>query len=269
MMHWILQDNLFQEKAYQDLLNILERFQISHSIHKVIPFIGELMPYPSLDTNNVICMGSYSLRHFAKKMGWKPSVFDLEPYHFLIQQKHWNQFMMNNDSLVGSLENVFFPTEQNTMFIRPIEDSKVFSGQLIEQKDFEDWKQKILQLDYSENDISLLNKDTLIQLCLPKQILSEHRFWIVKGEIVTASTYKIGHTVFYKSDVDHRFYQFVQQMVDIWQPLDAFVIDVAEIEKNGERELKIVEINTLNAAGFYAADMQKLVFSLEENFSTD
>lgn len=69
-MHWILQDNLFNEDAYQNLLDTLVRFDIPHSIHKVVPFIGALDPVPTLSTTNVICMGSYSLRHAARRHGW-------------------------------------------------------------------------------------------------------------------------------------------------------------------------------------------------------
>lgn len=32
-MHWILQNNLFNEDAYQVLLDTLARFDIPHSIH--------------------------------------------------------------------------------------------------------------------------------------------------------------------------------------------------------------------------------------------
>lgn len=40
------------------------------------------------------------------------------------------------------------------------------------------------------------------------------------------------------------------------------MIDVCDTEEG----MKIVELNTLNAAGFYAADVQKLVLALEEAF---
>jgi len=49
------------------LLDNLLRFNFKYSIHKVVPFIGELIPEPEIDTKNVICMGSYSLRNVAKK----------------------------------------------------------------------------------------------------------------------------------------------------------------------------------------------------------
>jgi hypothetical protein len=41
------------------------------------------------------------------------------------------------------------------------------------------------------------------------------------------------------------------------------VIDVCETEDG----FKIVEINTINSCGFYACDMQKLIMTLQEEFS--
>jgi len=44
-MHWVVQDNThFREPGYVDLMDQLKRLNVSHSIHKVIPFVGELEP---------------------------------------------------------------------------------------------------------------------------------------------------------------------------------------------------------------------------------
>lgn len=43
-MHWLLQQNLFKESEWENLVSTLERFDIPYSVHKVIPFIGELEP---------------------------------------------------------------------------------------------------------------------------------------------------------------------------------------------------------------------------------
>lgn len=99
-MHWILQTNIFNETAYEVLLERINYHKLPHSIHKVIPFIGELTPEPVLDTKNVICLGSYSMRHAAKKMGWYPGVFDLEPFDFQVQMSKWGNHMLNYDSVV-------------------------------------------------------------------------------------------------------------------------------------------------------------------------
>lgn len=259
MMHWILQNNLFNEDAYGVLLSTLERFGLPYSIHKVIPFVGELVDPPELTTNNVICMGAYSLRHVAKKNRWNPGVFDLEPFNFNVQLTNWGSNMLNFDSTVTEFQDADIIDE--CAFVRPIEDSKVFAGGVFDKEDFYDWKRKVCVLEYDYGNT--LSKNTLVQVCRPKNIYSEHRFWIVKGKIVTSSTYKLGSKIVYLPLVDQRFHDYVNDMIQIWQPHDAFVIDVCECEDG----LKIVEINTLNSSGFYASDIPNLVTALEDGFN--
>jgi signal peptidase I len=260
-MHWILQNNLFHEDAYQTLLDTLERMELPYSIHKVVPFVGELVPEPDLSHYNVICMGSYSMRHAADKYDWEPGVFDLEPEDFTIQLKHWGEHMLNADSKIAPFKDVNFDDE--LMFLRPTQDSKVFAGKVFTKEEFYEWKRKVVVLE--EDYGNSLTKDTLIQFTVPKLIFAEYRFWIVKGKIITKSLYKRGDKVVYSSDVDERFDEYVKLRVKEWQPHDAFVIDVCDTPDG----IKIVEINTLNSCGFYAADVPKLVDALEYAFNDD
>lgn len=276
-MHWILQDNLFNEAAYQHLLDNLVRFDIPHSVHKVIPFIGEITPPAQLDTNNVICMGSYSLRHEAKKHGWNPGVFDLEPFPFPVQLEKWGKHMLNHDSQVMPFKDVVVGEKRK--FLRPIEDSKVFAGRVFDHYEFLDWQQKVVLM---EDDlppgaivdgirVTNLSKNSLVQVCPVHEIYSEFRFWVIKGEIVTASMYKMGDKVMYDRDVPDIYHEFVEEMISKWEPHEAFVIDVCSVPDDGDgwQGIKIVEINTINSAGFYAGDMQKLVMAFEEAFNVD
>lgn len=304
-MHWILQNNLFNESAYQELLETLERFNLPYSIHKVIPFIGELtQPEAPVVEGPVICMGSYSMRHAAKKHQWYPGVFDLEPCNFIMQLQKWGSHMLNADSVVTTFENANFPltsfcsAHQNyestceickgstrmveDAFVRPIEDSKVFSGGVFTKEDFYTWKRKVVVLE--EDFGNSLTKNTLVQVCNPKTILAEYRFWVVMNhdtgvsEIVCASLYKMGRTVMYKEVTRNEFghlFEFVEARINEWSPHLAFVIDVCEVPNlmnirypgsDLQHELKIVEINTLNSSGFYACNIPKLVMALEETF---
>jgi hypothetical protein len=115
-------------------------------------------------------------------------------------------------------------------------------------------------VDIEDESGDSLSGETLVQICRPKVIYGEYRFWIVNGEIVTKSVYKHGDTIMYAAEVDERFDQFVMDCLAIWQPHRAFVIDVCDTPEG----IKIVEINTINAAGFYAGNVQSLVLSLEE-----
>lgn len=282
-MHWILEKNIFNEVAFDTLVETLERFDIPYSLHNT--YKGELAPAPEIacnvkwysskvcdqgtrscetDHKNVICMGTYGVRHAAKVHGWYPGVFNLEPFNFQVQLAHWGDHMLNADAQVMPFRDVK-PIAH--AFIRPIEDSKVFDGKLYNWDEFYDWQQRILNRtgDYG----SALNGDTLVQVCLPKRIYAEYRFWVVKGEIVTSSMYKRGGQVYYSSDVDQSYYDFVQARIAEWQPLETFVIDVCSIPGPApeRHDIKIVEINTLNSAGYYAGDMQKLVMALEAAYS--
>lgn len=63
----------------------------------------------------------------------------------------------------------------------------------------------------------------------------------------------------YASEVDARMGALVMTAIADWQPHRAFVIDVCDTP-DGPR---IVEINTINSAGFYAGDLQRPVAALE------
>lgn len=254
-MHWILQENLFKENEWENLVQSLDRFSIPYSVHKVIPFIGELIPTAEPKQKKVICFGSYSMRHSAKQFGWNPGVYDLFDTNYLMQYAYWGDLMLNADSDVYSFGNT---TLQEPSFIRPIDDSKYFAGRVFDVVEFLEWQNKvcILEEDYGNS----LRPSTLIQVCKPKEIYSEYRFWIVNGKITTKSLYKRGQKVIYSSEVDERFDAFVLKCIELWQPAKAFVIDVCDTPDG----IKIVEINTINAAGFYAGDVQSLVLALEE-----
>lgn len=264
-MHWVLSGNIFNEFAWEEMLATLERFDISYSEHKVVPFVGELLPDPPADLNggNVIVIGPYSMRHISKQKGWYPGSFDLEPFDFRLQKEKWGEQMLNFDSHVVEFKDAHW-AEDEQRFIRPINDSKFFAGKLYEWDEFRAWQRNVcvLDLDYGNS----LTPETLIQVSTPKTIFAEYRCWVVKGKIITISRYKFGWKVAYDNwdrPIGDTVREYAQTRVNEWQPLDAFVIDVCETSDG----FKIVEINTLNSCGFYACDMQKLIMSLQDNFS--
>lgn len=268
-MHWILQENLFRENEWNNLVSTLERFEIPYSVHKVIPFIGELVPPPRPQHPHVICFGSYSMRHTAKKFGWTPGVFDLFDENFAVQRQNWGSMMLNHDSEIAKFKNVHL---NEMAFVRPIDDSKYFAGKVFEPEEFNEWVHKVavLREDYGNS----LTGETLVQVCKPKKIYAEYRFWIVDGQVVTASLYKRGNRVIYDSNVDKHVHEFVDKVLstklgvtDIrlsmratgWMPARAFVLDVCETPEG----MKVVEINTINSAGFYAANVTDLVLAID------
>lgn len=97
-------------------------------------------------------------------------------------------------------------------------------------------------------------------LSRPVRIQKEWRLWIVNEQVVTYSLYKEGTRVVYRPEIDNDALAFAQQLVDLnpgYSP--AYVMDICRTEGG----LRMLEANCINAAGFYAADLSKLVGAIE------
>ena len=258
-MHWILQEGFHSEHGWSALIETLERFELAHSVHAVIAKVGALTPEPSVTHKNIICVGSYSMRHVAAQNEWHPGVFDLIRQDFDQQKLHWGEYMLNFGSTVSTVREAQFSGER--MFVRPTTDSKHFTGRVFSAEEFTAWRDSVCRPNPSHG--TSLAPSTMIQISKPVTIFAEYRFWVVKGDVVTQSLYKRGNQVVYSSEVDERLLSFVKERIMEWAPHDTFVIDVCDSAQG----MKIVEINTLNSSAFYAADVQRLVLTLENAYT--
>lgn len=254
-MHWILQENLFKETEWDTLVLTLERFHIPYSVHKVVPFVGELIPPAEPKCNKVICFGSYSMRHSAYANKWQPGVYDLFNYNFIEQLEHWGEHLLNHDSEIREFKDVKITAPA---FIRPSDDTKYFAGMVFDPVYFHEWQMRVCD---PKNDYGTsLTPNTLVQVCLPKEIYEEYRYWIVNGKIITRSLYKRGRRVIYSAGpINPELDDFVEARIGEWCPHKAFVIDVCVTP----HEYRIVEINTINSAGFYAGNIPDIIMSIE------
>lgn len=272
-MHWVISENIFNEPGWDMLIQTLRKFEISFSQHKIVPFTGEIIPDlpDSFNDSNCIVIGPYNMKNIAHKKMWYPGSFDLESCNFIEQKRNWHGLMFNDDSSVLEFQHALW-SDQEPRFVRPILDSKSFSGSVFEQKDFAEWQHRVCVL--GENTGQTLTSQTLVQVACIKKIFAEYRCWVVDGRIVTMSMYRLGNKVLYRNADTGEFddiRKYAQFVVDKWQPSRAFVLDVCAIpgETHNSLDYKIVEINTINASGFYACDIQKLVMSLQQTFSNN
>lgn len=255
--HWVLQNNLYSEEGWEALVGALERLGFPYSVHKCVPFEGTLEPEPPPINAPVIVMGSYSMARHAAKHGWKPGAW-LDNLDFRAQRERWGDLLLNADAKCTTIGAFLGPIVQ-PCFVRPVHDTKGFTGRVFDDPSWQEFRDGVLSV---VNDFlkPIVTPQDVIMVCSVKEIWSETRTWIVDGRLVTASGYKIGTIKRYTppDQVDDRITAFAQACADRWCPNAAFVLDVADTPQG----LKIVEINNLNAAGFYRADMQKLVVAL-------
>lgn len=271
-MLWILNSDLYKEPGYQRLLNVLDRAGIEHMLVKPVPFTNRLLPFdtdtskasldidnmpePVIDTSKQIMIsGSYTLCKIAQSRGWKPGAFISPNLRYDMWGKAWDsELLLNPNARICRVADANF--EEKAVFIRPVEDSKVFSGRVFHKKEFKSWQKKLVKMDANDP----INKDTLIIISRPVEIYTETRLFVVDGVIATASNYKLGNKVLYSDNVDSDIIDFGKYCISQWVPDRAFVLDIARTPDG----CKIVEVNCINAAGFYAADMQKYVEAFEK-----
>lgn len=284
-MHWVLQSNMYHEDSFERLLSVLTRLEVPHSVHKLVPFSHELVPdvcscpchVPgsgvmhfmeccSRDavrvSGKIVVMGTYTMTELAKKERWSPGAFNNENFDYEFQLMNWGSSMLNHGAMFGTILGIRnIRGDQPSSFVRPVLDSKDFAGEVMSWQRYESFRNGVL--DLRPEDGATMSGDTRIMVCEQKDIWREWRVWMVDTKAVTASLYKEGRRVRYDDRVDSRVLEFAEEMASRWSPSRAYCLDVAETPEG----LKIIEVNTLNSSGWYAADMFKLVAALETAFN--
>lgn len=255
-MYWLLQTNIYREPRWEELLETLQRASIPHSVHKVVPLSGDIEP-DICPPEPVIVMGSVTLAEVAQRRGWLPGGCLSPEFNYAAYLSAWGNRMLNWDAKVVPFDAV--PPQDDLFFLRPLEDNKAFAGRVVDYKEYSTWRDQVVRLGHDADP--RLRADTGVVYSTPKDIFREFRFWVVGRNIVTGSLYKIGDRVEYCSvPIGEEALQFAEECVALWQPRDFFMLDIAQTGDG----YKIVEAGTLPCAGFYSANVGKIVESIEE-----
>ncbi|MEM8793286.1 MAG: ATP-grasp domain-containing protein [Pseudomonadota bacterium] len=256
-MQWILQE--FEDT--HKLAAALDRLGYAYSWHKVVPFVGDLIPEPAIeDPEAVVFFGSYTLWRYARRHGFKPGVFRIRPF---VHEAPWHPYFLNGaDARFMTLREVPERLEDDGQlwFLRPVADSKEEPGRVRSTGEIHEIARKVLALEPDEIPLGALRHDTELMLTAPVRIEREWRFWIIQDRVVTFSLYKDGTRVVYRHEAEPEVRDFAQILADQnpgYSP--AYVIDICRTAEG----LRMLETNCINAAGFYAADLDELATAID------
>lgn len=259
-MYWILHDILEKEPFFGKIVSFLKNMDIPFEIISTEPFTAKMKTIPNPTQEKVVSLGSYSFTNKIKTM-WSPGSWTNENYDYQVWSKKWAGFCLNDDALVCKFGEV--PFQRNDFFIRPCADDKLFTGQVMKWEGFDSWREKVLKVNLiSPLDI---NFDSMIMISSVKEIITEYRFLIVNGKIITGSQYKSGNIVSYKEvkPYEEKLFNFVKKVVDVWTPSEAFALDIALADNGKELKYYVLEMGNVNSAGLYDCDIQKFVMAIE------
>lgn len=247
-MYYIVQENIFREENYDNLIIALERLELPYEIIKVVPFIDTIEF--KTKRKDVFPFGAVKLARISKKLNWIPGSQLNENHNFFVYKKYYKKNLLNYDSKIIKIHDNFSTNKR--FFARPCADTKDFTGKEFDILEWNEFKKYFLT--------NSPDKNIDVQIAPIKKIQKEIRFWIVKGRIITTSQYKLGNKTVYDENVDKDAHNFCNRMIKIFQLNDAFVMDICLVDG----KYKIVECGCINCAGFYKADLQKLLVALEK-----
>lgn len=261
-MHWVLQQNLYNEQAFTSLLEQLQRQETTYDVVKIIPFIAEMEPDINPEGSVFVC-GATAMGKIAKRKGWLPGYYDVPPMDVIA--RGYGDHMLNADAVIAPFKDV--PKVWDRFHLRPVNDGKAFAGTIFTWDEMVKWRDRVAALDGDDNSLTTLTVRDLVVMSPLKTIYAEFRFFVVRDRVVTGSMYKRGDRVHYSSDVDPIVWDFAEMLTGqqarrldqdqpvTFVPAEAYCLDIA-LTPDGP---KVIEINSINSAGFYACDMGKFV----------
>jgi hypothetical protein len=252
-MEFVIQQNLINEDQLMLIKNAVKT--IPHKFVSLIPFTHEIISDNELTGTDFIPYGSTLLTTVCKELGWKGLHFDLSTFNYQAAVEH-RRDMLNDEHIFTVSEAIKFLSDEEQheqWFIRPSEDLKQFSGQVIEAKECVDWLTDAVSCNSSGT--YNVTEDMMVVLAKPKLILAEWRWFVIDGKIIDGSMYRIRGKLVKHHETDVELIQEAQELADKWLPDPCCVMDLALVND----ELKVIEFNCINSSGMYGHDI-KVIF---------
>lgn len=249
-MLWIVQKNLYTENMRGNLFHALDRMGVDYLAVEVEK--NTITPDILDDSVPIITNGSIMLSNIARARGWTPGSMLNDNYSYDVWSDQYKDLLLNKNAKISTLKDAVVTTDQ--VFARPILDNKTFNGKLFTRAEFLQF-----QADSLNSKAGRPKPDTQILISQPKKIGQEHRHYIVDGEVVTSSRYKLAGQPNFSEGCDQAVINVVNEAIKIWTPSQAFVLDTYI---SGD-EIGIVEIGCICHAGLYEANIMKLVNALD------
>lgn len=263
-MNWFVQiRNNDRDTSTQSLTYAAE--ELGHKVYceRYIPFSHE-NDLSFLPTNEpVIFHGSIGCARSVqeRKLNLKPFAwFDFETLCCHSYYFHWSKYLavanyafMPLGELPRRTDWIYSSLGKDDMvFIRPDTNDKLFTGEVVHKEKMN----RFMNWVYIENEIPT----ALCVVGTPTTFEAEWRLFIAEGKVIAGSQYKDSRFLCVDPYCPPESVAFAEKVCSTWVPHPFFCLDVG-LTPDG---YKVVECGSANCAGFYAADVKKIVFHMSE-----
>ena len=257
---WLIQSNLINKEENKRLIASLKKYNCDYKLVKIIPFQGLEKNPPYLQ--NIIVYGSTSMINEAIKLGIKPLYYN-PSINYRTYLKRYEGMMLNSDCLIVKLGEIFngflsnyVPFKgNNNYFLRPIDDSKLFCGGIFNKEE----SSKLIDTLLNDRNCSI---DKEIVVSIPKNIEAEWRLFVIGGDIVTGSRYRINGKLNTSTDIPKEVISFANKVIKKYNPYFAYTLDIGLYKD----EYKVIELGCFNSSGFYLSSTDKIIEAFKKEF---
>jgi len=254
IIRWAVQTNLGKQYS-EDLKNACKSLGHEFRPFMIIPFCDGI---PNIDTNKpTIFYGATRwIDNIYQNNIWKPGVFFNPKSVYGVWSKKYGDYALNSNARHTTLNKLGEENHQpnDLMFIRPVSDQKEFAGDVMAFGDIKQWSKKVVSDDIDLGSVPII-------VAPPVGIAHEWRLFIVDGKVSSGSHYREYHKSKVSSEVPIEVIKFAEERSKDYSPEPVFVIDVGESGGN----LYVIEIGCFNSAGFYDADVEKIVYDVSKH----
>lgn len=242
------------------LIPVLESKGIKYHTVNYIPFENDNdrrdrwvsnLPFKFIPYGSINLVKSLSRIFYARCMAFCDWDIFKCSYYYL---RYGTDIMFNGKFRLCSLGKIEM-TEDESYFIRPDDNDKKFTGQVVSGLNFYGFRDFVYNYGCNEN--------TQVLLCPSKKLegLEEYRL-IMKGkDFITGSLYSVDDEHTENPEVSPIVIKSALQFVKRWVP--PFPIYVLDIALHNHTKCTVLEIGCVNMAGLYACDCNKLVDAIQ------
>jgi hypothetical protein len=207
----------------------------------------------------VIALGDIAyVQHVARESQWAPAAFaSVEKFACSSYYCEFGKYLLNGQYVMlpfGELERcqdfLFESVGQNgAIFVRPDSPLKLFTGQVVTRDSFSK------DLDYM--GFYEFPKASLVVASTPRSIVSEWRFVIADGRVVTGSLYRQDGEKCVQAGYDEAAGALAAEIAQLgYQPDPVWVMDIC---RTNDGTYHMLEIGGFSFADLYAGDKDAIV----------
>ncbi|MHA3978851.1 ATP-grasp domain-containing protein [Halovulum sp. GXIMD14794] len=251
---WVLQSNAIGAADMDALLAHLREMQVRVETLRVVPFShAPADPVPQI-TGPCVVYGSSGLLALARREGWSPAGWDGDGFSASCTVARYGDRALNHGAVRttwAEAAGVARRAGWARVFTRPDAETKEFAGTVHSLTSLEAFAARLEASGYLEGQ----GADMIVAPA--RMIAREWRAFVVCGRIVAVSRYAVNGIPDPEPGAPEPVLRFLRESIDGYAPAPCFVLDVAEMA--GDGALKVIEVNSINSSGFYAADKRAVL----------